>query len=98
MGNPKSQANDELVSASHLLPRLMAAFHPFPPSASRSPLSKRQTVRYCRLVEDLIAQGILEWLYDLVERRWGTPAAWAVTVGMFASLVNAGFWVLARLG
>jgi len=62
MGNPKSQANDELVSASHLLPRLMAAFHPFPPSASRSPLSKRQTVRYCRLVEDLIAQGILELL------------------------------------
>jgi hypothetical protein len=38
---------------------------------------------------DVIAQCGFEWIYDKVERRFGTIAAWLVTLGLFTLLVGA---------
>jgi len=40
---------------------------------------------------DIIAQCSFEWIYDKVEQRFGTLAAWIVTLGLFVLLVMSAF-------
>ena len=38
---------------------------------------------------DIVALCGLEWLYDTVEERYGTVAAWLATIGLAALILGA---------
>jgi hypothetical protein len=46
---------------------------------------------------DIFALSGLEWVYDKVERRYGRPAAWFVTIMLTVGLVAAVIAILKRL-
>ena len=46
---------------------------------------------------DILALIGLEWLYDVVEARWGRGAAALVTIGLAIVFIGALVWILAQV-
>jgi len=46
---------------------------------------------------DLVALAGLEWLYVIVEDRYGVLAAWIVTLTAAFSVLGVAVWVLIRV-
>ena len=46
---------------------------------------------------DIVALMGLEWLYDVVEKRWGGRAAVLVTITLAITILGVLIWVLVRL-
>ena len=46
---------------------------------------------------DIIAMTGLEWLYDVVENRFGRLAATVVTAGLALGIIGVLVWILVRV-